>query len=162
MDHGLYPLVGLDLQNVHQRGALGGLAGFGDLIALLPVDLAGIGEEQNEIMGGGGEHVADVVLVTGGDALLAHAALGLGGVLAGGGALDVAVAGQGIDALLLLDQVLNVDLVLHVLNLRLAVIAVLVGDGGQLLLQNGLHQSLVGEDALEVGDALLQLLILGL
>ncbi len=41
-------------------------------------------------------------------------------------ALDVAVLGQGEDALLLLDQVLDVDLVLHVLDLGLALVAVLV------------------------------------
>ena len=160
VDHGLYPLVGLDLEDIHQRGALGGLAGFGDLIALLAVDLAGIGKEHDEIMGGGGKHVADVVLVAGGDALLAHAALGLGRVFADRRALDIAVVGQGIDALLLLDEILNVDLVLHILNFRLAFVAVLVGDGGQLLLQDGLHQRLVAEDPQEVGDALLQLLVL--
>ena len=45
MEHGLHPLTLLDLQNVDEVGALGGLAGLGDLIALLPVDLAGIGKE---------------------------------------------------------------------------------------------------------------------
>ncbi len=111
-------------------------------------------------MGGGGEHVHHGVLVPGGDALLAHAALALGRILADGGALDVPVGGEGEDALLLLDQVLDVDLVLHVLDLGLAVVAVLVGDGLQLLLQDGLYQILIRQHPQIVGDFLLQLLVL--
>ena len=53
----------------------------GNLIALLPVDLARVGKEEDIVVGGGGEHVHHVVLLPGGDPLLAHAALGLGGVL---------------------------------------------------------------------------------
>ena len=152
MEHGLHPLVGLDLDAVHQGDAFRRLAALGNLIALLAVHLAGVGEEQQIIVGGGGEHVHDAVLVPGGDALLAHAALALGGVLADGGTLDVAVAGEGVDTLLLLDEVLNVDLILHVLDLRLAVVAVLVGNGLELLFQNLTHQAVVGQHTAEIGD----------
>ena len=62
--------------------------------------------------------------------------LALGGVLADRGALDIARLGEGEDALLLLDQVLDVDLVLHVLDLRDPLVAVLVPDGGELVLQH--------------------------
>ena len=74
---------------------LGSLAALRDLVALLAVDLAGIGEEQEIVVGGGGEHIHHGILVTGGDTLLAHAALALGGVLADGGALDVARSPSG-------------------------------------------------------------------
>ena len=162
MEHGLYALARLHLNDVDDVHTLGGLAAFRDLIALLAVDLAGVGKEQNIVVGRRGEHVHHRVLLTGGDALLAHAALTLSGVFGHRRALDVAVLRQGEDALLLLDQVLDVQLVLHILDLGLAVVAELVGNGGQLLLEDGLHQSLVAEDTQEVGDLLLQLLVLGL
>ena len=111
-------------------------------------------------MGGGGEHIHHCILLPGGDALFAHTALALGGIFADGSALDVPVGGEGKDAFLLLDQVLDVDLVLHILNLRLAVVAVLVGDGLQLLLQDGLYQILIPQHPQIIGDFLLQLLIL--
>ena len=111
-------------------------------------------------MCGGGEHVRHRVLLPGGDALFPHAALGLGGVLADGGPLDIPRLGQGEDALFFLNQVLDVDFVLHVLDFRHPPVAVLLGDGGELLLQNLADQGLVGEDFLEPGDALLQLLVL--
>ena len=111
-------------------------------------------------MGGGGEHLRHGVLLPGGDALLAHASLGLGRVLTDRRPLDVARLGQGEDALLLLDQVLDIDLVLHVLDLGDPVVSELVGDGLQLLLQDLADQRIVGEDLVVVGDLLLQLLVL--
>ena len=51
VDHGLDPLALLHLENVDDIGALGGLAGLGDLVALLPVDLAGVGEEEDIVVG---------------------------------------------------------------------------------------------------------------
>ena len=113
-------------------------------------------------MGRSGKHIHHRILFPGGDALLAHAALGLGGILADGGALDVARLRQSKDALLLLNEVLNVDLVLHVLNLGLAVIAELLGNGGEFFLQDLTHQTFVGQHPVEVSDPLLQLLVLAL
>ena len=162
MEHGLHPLTLLDLQNVDEVGTLGGLARLGDLIALLPVDFTGIGKEQDMIVGRSGKHIHHRILFPGGDALLAHAALGLSGILADGSPLDVARLRQSKDALLLLNEVLNVDLVLHVLDLGLAVIAELLGNGGQLLLQDLTHQTFVGQHPVEVSDPLLQLLVLAL
>ena len=108
-------------------------------------------------MGRGGEHVHNAILFARGDALFAHAALTLRGVLARARALDVAVAGQGEDALLLLDEVFNVDLVLDLLNFGLARIAVLVADLKKLVLQNALEHRLVGEKLDKIGDLLFQL-----
>ena len=111
-------------------------------------------------MGGRREHRHHLVLLPGGHALLAHAALALGGVFADGGALDVAGLGEGEDALLLLDEIFDVDLVLHILDLRLALVAELLRQSGQLLLEDLPHQRVVGQHTAEVGDALLQLVIL--
>ena len=162
VEHGLHPLARLHLQNVDDVHALGGLAALRDLIPFLAVDLARVGKEQDIVMGGRGEHIHHRVLLPGGDALLAHAALALGGVFADRRALDVAVLRQGKDALLLLDEILDVQLVLHVLDLRLALVAVLFGDGGQLFLEDRLHQILVAQYPQIVGDTLLQLLVLRL
>ena len=111
-------------------------------------------------MCGGGKHIHHIVLLPGGDALFAHAALGLCGVLAGRGALDIAVGCQGKDTLLLLDQILDVDLVLHNADLGLALVAVLVPNLDELVLQDALHLRLVLQKAGVVGDPLLQLLVL--
>ena len=160
VQHRLHALARLDLNDVHDVHALGRLAALGDLIALLAVDLARVGEEEDIVVRRGGEHVDHRVLLAGGDALLAHAALTLGGILARGGALDVAVGRERKDALLLLDQILDVDLILDVLNLGAALVAELVGDGGQLLLEDLAHERVVGEHLEEVGDLLLELLVL--
>ena len=157
MDHRLHALARLHLDDVDDVCALGSLAALGDLIALLAVYLSGIGEEEDIVVGRGGEHVDHRVLVAGGDALLAHAALTLRGVLARARALDVAVAGQGEDTLLLLDEVFDVDLVLDLLNFGLALIAVLVADLKKLVLQNALEHRLVGEKLDKVGDLFFQL-----
>ena len=160
MEHGLDLLPGLHLNDIDHVDALGGLAALGDLIALLPVDLAGVGEEEDVVMGGRGEHRHHLVLLPGGHPLLAHAALALGGVLADGGALNVPGLGEGKDALLLLDQVLDIYLVLHILDLCLALVAEFFGQGGQLLLEDLPHQGVVGEHPAEIGDLLLQVVVL--
>ena len=160
VEHGLHALSGLDLDDVDDVRALSGLTALGDLIALLAVDLAGVGEEEDIVVRGGGEHVHDGVLLAGGDALLAHAALALRGILAHAGALDVAVLREGEDALLLLDEILNVDLVLDVLNFGLALVAVLVANFDQLVLEDALEHRFVGKKLNEVGDLLFQLVIL--
>ena len=51
-----------------------------------------------------------------------------------------------------IDEVLDVDLVLHVLDFRLPLVAVLVGNGLELLLPNLTHQAVVGQHTAEVGD----------
>ena len=152
VEHDLYPLAALHLEDVDDVGALGRLARLGNLVALLLIHLALVGEEQDLVVGGGGKDALHHVLLPGGDALLAHAALGLGGVLAGGGALEVARLGHGKDALLLLDQVLDVDVVLHEADLGLAVVPVLVPDLDELILQHAPEHLLVGEQLVVVGD----------
>ena len=71
--------------------------------------------------------------------------------------LYIAAVRERVDALLLLDEVLDVYLVLDVLYLGLARVAELVAQGGQLVLQDALYLLGVGQQALVVGDALLQL-----
>ena len=61
MEHGLDPLPLLHLQDVDDVGASGGLAALRDLVALLAVDLAGIGKEQEIVVGGGGEFFVPIM-----------------------------------------------------------------------------------------------------
>ncbi len=92
----------------------------------------------------------------------AASAAPLGAVLRDWHALDVALLGDREDAVLLLDQILDVQLVLDLLDLGLPIVAVLVADLDQLVLQNALDQVEIGQDLAEPGDLFLQLLVLGL
>ena len=162
-DHGadlLGAVAGFNLDEVDDIGAPGVSARLGDGIALLDEHPALAGEEEDIVMGGGGEHGLHIVLLLGGHGPDALAATALRAVLADGQALDVAAVGQGKDALLLLDEVFHVDLVGHVLDLGIALVAVFIPQGSQLVLQHAPDQCRVGQQALEVTDLFLQLLIL--
>ena len=111
-------------------------------------------------MRGGGEHRFDIVLLARSHGLDALAAAALCAVLDRRQALDIAVVREGVDAVLLLDEVLDVDLVLDVLDLGLALVAVLFADLDQLVLEHALDLFGVGEQLLEVGNALLKLAVL--
>ena len=110
-------------------------------------------------MGGSGENGVHHILLPGLDADPAPAAPLLGGVGGRGHALDIAPAGEGEDVQLLGDEILEVDLVLHILDLGLAVVAELVGDGLQLLLEDAAHQGRVAQHLQVIGDLFLQLLV---
>ena len=159
VEHGGDALPVLQGEHIDDGGTLGGAAGLGDPIALEPVHLADVGEEQNEIVGGGGEEALHIVLLLQGLGVDPLAAPALGPVGADRGAFDIATLGQGKDALLLLDQVLDVQVVLHIHDLGAAVVPVLVPDGDELVLQHALQHALVAQELVIVGDALLQLLI---
>ena len=142
-------------QDVHDGRAPGGAACLGDAVALAAVHLARIGEEEEVVVGGGNEQPLHIVLLLqglGGDA--AAAAL-LGAVGGRGQALDIAQAREGVAASLLLDEVFDVDFVLHVLDLGEAVVAVFLPDLQELVLENGLDLIFVGQDLLIIGDLLL-------
>src|SRR5699024_12442464 len=83
-----------------------GRARFGYLVALLAVDPAEAGEEEDVVVGRGGEHRLHIVLLARGHGADALAAAALGAVLGGGQALYIAAVRERVDALLLLDEVL--------------------------------------------------------
>ena len=159
-DHRADFLAALGLDDVDDVAAAGVASGLGDVVALLDEDAAQIGEEEDVVVCGGGEHGLHVVLLLGGHGAHALAAAALGAVFLHRQALDVAAVGQGKDALLLLDEVLDVDLVGHVLDLGLAAVAVPVAQGEQLVLEHALDLFGVREQVLEIGDPLLKLLVL--
>jgi hypothetical protein len=116
--------------------------------------LPSIGEEENVVVGGGGEHRLHIVLLPGGHGADALAAPALGVVFRGGQPLDIAVVGEGEHAVLLGDEVLVVDVLPHVLDLGLALVAVFVPDLHELGLEHGLDLLGVGQQLLVIGDLL--------
>ena len=111
-------------------------------------------------MRGGGEHRVYKVLILRCHRADAAAAAPLSAVLADRHTLDVAAVGQGVDALLLLDEILDVYLVGDVLYLGDSVVAVLVAQGDKLVLEYALYLLRVCQQILEVVYLLLKLLVL--
>ena len=161
-DHCADLFARLDGEDVHDIRAPRRSAGFGDAVALADIDLALVGEEQDVVVGRSGEHGIDIVLVTGRHCTHALAASALRTVFACGQALDIAVVGEGVDALLLLDKVLDIYLVLDILYLGAAVVAVLVTDGDKLGFEHCLYLLGVCKQGFIIRYLLLKLLVLGL
>ena len=132
-DTGSHGLAGLEGQDIHNIRALGGSACFGNLIALLTVDLAEAREEEDIIVRGCGEDALGEVLFLEGLAGHAAAAALLGAIGRGRDALDIARVGEGKDALFLFDEVFDINFVLDVLNFGAALVAVFVADGDELV-----------------------------
>ena len=150
------------LDYIHQIRAARGAAGLRNIIALLDIYAAGLGEEQNIIVRGRSEHGLHEVLVLRRHRADALAAAPLGAVLTDGQALDIAAVGQRKDALLLFDKILHVDLIDNVLYLGAALVAVLIAQRDKLIFQNALDKLGVGKQALEISDFLFKLLVLKL
>ena len=159
MYHRRDPLARLDRQDIYDIRALRDAARLGNEVALLSVHLTGVREEQDIVMGGGGEqHLHEVLLPCrhGGYALAAPL---LGTVGIGGQTLYISRVSEGIDALLLLDEIFDVYIVLHVLYLRAALVSILVSYGDELFLQNAPEHLLAAEKFLVIGDLCFDLLV---
>ena len=150
-------LAVLQRQQVHDVGAAGGAAALVDLVALQPVNSALVGDKQHEVVGGTDEQLLHKVFVLVGQTgdTAAAALLHLVGVL--GLALDVALVGEGEDALLHRDQILDVHLAGHMRDLGAAVVAVFVLENGQLLFHDGIDLLIAGQDGTPLGNVALQL-----
>ncbi len=159
-DHGGDAFSRIQRQHVDNGSAPGGTAGLGNLVALAVVHPALVGEEQHMIVGGGNDHGLDKVLLLEVLGVDASAAPALGAVGVHGHPLDVALAGQGEGAGLLLNEILNVQLVLDLLDLGFALVTELVPDGNQLLPEQGSHLGRIRQKLLVVPDPLHKLIIL--
>ena len=158
-DAGRDLLARLEGKDVDQIRALGGASGLGDLIALAAVDLAEVREEEDVVMRGGSKDALNEILLLRRHAGHAAAAALLAAVGRGRHAFAVARVREREDALLLLNEILDVDLILDVLDLGQAVVAVLVADGDQLVLQNALEHFFVRQQLAVIFDALFELLV---
>ena len=155
-------LLLLQRQDVDHIGSARAAGAFRNLISLDAVNLALVGEEHQVIVGGAGVDLADKVLVPAAHAADAASAAALGLVDIQRLALEVAKVGQGDHALLLRNQVLDVDLALHRGKLGAARVVELLLDLQQLLLDDGADLLLVGQDGVVLGDLGVQLIHLGL
>ena len=142
----------LQLQQVDDVGALGSAAALWYLVTLQAVDAALVGHEQHIIMRRTDKKFLSKVVVLLGHALHAAAAAVLCLVGVQRGALDITLVGQREDAGLLGNQVLDVDLAGNSLDGGAALVAVLVGQGGQVGFYDVLHVLIVGKDVLIIGD----------
>ena len=115
-----------------------------------------VGEEQHGGVRMHGHDLLDEVLLPGGHGGHALAAAVLGGVGVAGQALDIARMRQRHDAGVLLDQILVNDLVCDLLDARPALIAVLVADGGDFLLDDVADLLPVAENHAVLADCLVQ------
>lgn len=152
-------LARLKWEDIDQIRALGRAACLRDLIALAAVHLAEVREEEDIVMRGGGKHALYEVLLLRRHARDASAAALLAAVGRSGNTLAVARMGKRKDALLLFDQVFNVDLVLNILNFSQTIIAVFIADGSQFVLQNALEHFLAGQQFAVIRNALFEFLI---
>ena len=104
----------LERQDVDDVRAARGAPSLGDLIALAAMDAARVREEQQIIVRRGGEHALHKIFFA--ERLPGHtaAAAPLCAVGRRRDALDIARVGERKDALFFLNEILNVDLILHV------------------------------------------------
>ena len=163
--HRLHPLLAAHaLEVVHERPALRHAPGLVDLVHLEPVAAAAVGEDQQVGVRVGHEQVLDEVLFLGprADHALAAAPLrAVGGDLL---ALDVAGVRDRDHHVLLLDGVLVADLALLAHDLGAPVVAVLLLQAPDLVLDDAEHLLRAGEDRPQPLDQLddLEVLLLDL
>ena len=152
----------LERKQVHDSGAAGIARTHRQLMDLEAVHLAPVREEHDVVMRRGNEEILDEVVV-----LEAHAADALAAALlrAVGGnrqPLHVGGMGEGDDHVLFCDEVLNIEVLCCMgIDLRAPLVAVLVSDHMELVLDDTQDLLLVGKEVLVVGNHLVELLDLG-
>ena len=143
-------------QNVDHSRTAGSSSGLGDLIALPMVDTAHIGEEQNVVMGRCHIEALNKVLFLQILSIDTTAATALGAVSVYGHTLYIALVGNGKDTSLFLNEIFNVDFILHILDLSLAVITKLIPDRDQFFTEDTLQLFGVCQQFLVVANPLLK------
>ena len=121
-----------------------------------------IGKEQHMVVGGGHIDTLDEVLFL--QILCVHtsAATGLGTIGIHRHTLHIALIGNGESAGLFLNEIFDIDLVLDLLDLSLALIAKLIPDGDDFLPEHTLELLGICKQLIVVSDLFLQLVELGL
>ena len=162
MNHRLDAFAVFHAQNVDNSGTACGASGFGNLVTLFAVGLAGVGEKEDIVMGGRGEHIGGNVFITRGNAASSDTAAGLCCVFTDGCPFNITLAGKGEHAFLLFNQILVVNFLFHVLNFGKAFISKASGNLNQFLFENFTHKVFIGQNAVVVGNVVFQFLIFGL
>ena len=133
---------------------------LGQLVDLLAVDTAAIGEEQQVRVGRGDEQVLDVVVVLERRATKSLAPAPLGAVRRDGQSLDVSAARDRDNHLLLGDEVLKVDLALARDDFRTSFVGEPFPKCEDLLPDDGHDPGFVTENGPQARDLHLELLML--
>src|SRR5581483_712159 len=147
-------LVGFQREQVNERFPLGGPASLRDLVDFEPIHLAGVGEEQERVVRGGGEQCLDEVLFLDAHTDLALATAPLGPVEGDRVPLDVAGVGNGDDDFLLGDKVFDADFRVFLDDLRPPLVLVSLPDLDQLVLDDLPHQRLAAQHGAKILDLL--------
>ena len=157
-DQGGDLLILAQRHQVHRVGASGGTGTLGNVISFETEHPALVGKEHNRIMRGADKHLLHKILLPAGHSGDAPAAAALG--LVGFHILPfhISIVGQGDDTVLHRDQVLNVHLPAHRLDLGAALVLIFLPDHRQLVPDDTVNLSLVGQDLVEFPDPLQQLL----
>ena len=156
-DDGGHLLAAVQLQQVDNRGSLGGSARLGDLVAGLAEHAAAAGEEHQIRVRAGDKDVLGIILLAGGHAGDTLAAALLRAVGVRRHALDVAKVRQRHRHVLLLDQIRQLDLIGDGHDLGAARVGVLGADGQDFLADDAAHQLLAAQHLAQVRDGLFQL-----
>src|SRR5690625_980963 len=143
---GLHALVAFEWQDVAHVRAACVAVGFGQVVDLLAVDAAPVGEEQHVIVRAAHQQQAVDVVFLGALGGNAAAAADLGPVQRRRGAFDVTAAGQRDHHLLFGDQVFLADLLAVIGDLAAALIAELPAHRQQFLADDPPQLRLVTED----------------
>ena len=147
-------LVLPELEHVDDGPALGLARHLRDVVHLQPVALAAAREEQDVVVGGGDEEVLDEVAFLGGGPDDALAAAALAAVTGQRQAFDVALVADGDDAVLLGDEVFEVEVLGLADDLGPAGVGVLLFDFVEVLGDDVEDEPLVAQDGLVLVDPL--------
>ena len=156
-DHRGDVLVRLQVDEVDNGRAPGGSGSLGNLIYLEFVDPALVREEEHVVVGRGLDHVDDIVVFNGLDALDALSSPALDLEVVNAHALDVAELGEGDNGFRIRNQIFVLQLFLVVADGSPPVVTVLVGNFEDFLPDDAKQEILISEDGLVFFNPLLQL-----
>ena len=159
-DHRRHLLAVAQRQHVDQRAAFRGPRALGQLVDLEPVDLAAVGEEEQEVVGRADVEVLDVVVLF---QVHPHHPAAAAVLLAVGRqrqALGVAGVGDRDHHLLVGDHVLDVHVALEVGDFGAPLVAVALVDFVELLDDQRVDPGRVAEDRAQLADPLHQVCVL--
>ena len=145
-------------KQIVDRLALGLRAAHRQAPHLQAIDLAGRGEEQHRIVGGGDKQRRHRIFVLGAHGVAALAAAALRPILGQRHALDPAIAGHGHHHVLALDQILVVDVLGVEHQFGAALGLEFIGDIVQLGIQHGTQAHTAGQDVEQIGNGIGQFL----
>lgn len=150
--HGGYAFVFGQRQEIDDVKPLGGSAALGHLICLETVDPAEVGEEKHILVRGAGEHIFGKIVVLFGKSRNALPPAVLQTVGVGGKPLDIAVVGEGENAVLIGNEVLDVNLSRNHGDFGASVVDIAVADGIGLVLDDLSDFVSVAENSLKLGN----------